>query len=57
MITIANKGRDETFVKYRGKSTDTKPTDCPNGSEFLEIDTGKTYFFDGAGETWIDPTA
>jgi hypothetical protein len=57
MVTIANKGRDETFVKYRGLSTDDKPTDCPNGSEFLEIDTGKTYFFDEASGDWLDPTA
>jgi hypothetical protein len=57
MITIANKGRDETFVKYRGLSTDTKPTDCPNGSEFFEMNTGKTSYFNEASSTWVDPTA
>ncbi len=57
MVTIANKGRDETFVKYRGLSTDTKPTDCPNGSEFFEMNTGKTFYFNEASSTWVDPTA
>lgn len=31
----------------RGLSTDTKPTDKPVGSFFLEIDTGDLYIWDG----------
>lgn len=38
----------------RGLSTDTKPTDdyIPNGSSFLEMDTGDVYFWDKAGSQW-----
>jgi hypothetical protein len=47
---------------FSGKSTDDKPTGNPicTGSEFLEIDTGKTYYYDEDGATgseWVDPTA
>ncbi len=33
---------------YFGKSTDTKPTNSTvgNGSQFIEQDTGKLYFYD-----------
>lgn len=40
-----------------GLSTDTKPTDVANGSTFFEIDTDKQFWFDFAGQTWIDPTS
>lgn len=45
-------------AEYRGKSTDTKPTTgvC-NGSEFLEMDTGDKYYFDGDASDWIKPEA
>ena len=43
MITIVNKGRDEAIVIMRGLSTDTKPTNVPNGSEFQCMDNGKTF--------------
>lgn len=33
-------------------STDTKPTDVPNGSFCVEMDTGKRYFFDAEFESW-----
>lgn len=35
-------------------STDTQPTNVPNGSICIEMDTGKIYFFDAAGSTWIE---
>jgi len=40
-------------------AADTKPTDAEimNGSTMLEVDTGKTWYFDGENSTWIDPTA
>lgn len=38
---------------YYGLSTDTKPTDgVGNGSAFIEMDTGKLYFYDLANTTW-----
>lgn len=55
MITIIkNIYFDETrYIEARGLSTDNKPTDdiC-NGSMYIEMDSGKVYFFDAAGETW-----
>lgn len=38
--------------EYRGLSTDTKPTDAPNQSVFLETDTSKIYFYDKDSTTW-----
>lgn len=57
MVTIVNKGRDEAIVKLRGLSTDSKPTNVPNGSEFLCMDNSKTLYFNEASGTWVDPTA
>ena len=47
---------DRMIMNYRGKSSDTKP-DAPNGSDFLEINTGKTWYYDADSGEWIDPTA
>ena len=44
-------------MHYRGLSSDTKPASAPNGSDFLEMDTGKTWYFDADGDDWVDPTA
>lgn len=51
--------QEETFiiVELRGLSTDTKPTEINgkiinNGSTFIEIDTGKIYFYDLENEEW-----
>lgn len=59
MVTIAlTKGSVKrsnglgVFYDCRGLSTDTKPTDVPNGSSFAEMDTGKGYMFDSATSTW-----
>lgn len=42
------------FNKYRGLSTDPKPyTYVPNGSEFMELDTGKEFKFDAQNTKWI----
>ena len=36
------------IYKYVGKSTETKPTNVPEGSEFFEVDTKKAFmFYDG----------
>ena len=37
-----------------GLSTDTKPLDEPNGSKFVEMDTGKLYLYDAEGEEWLE---
>ena len=44
-------------VELRGLSTDSKPTEIldrkiENGSVFIEIDTGKLYFFDYESQEW-----
>lgn len=44
-------------MHYRGMSTDTKPDGVPNGSDFFEMDSGKTWYYDADGEEWLDPTA
>ena len=55
-VFVANQNGENVTVgdvEYRGLSTDTKPTaDVINGSSFIEIDTGKVFLFDAAGETW-----
>ena len=40
----------------KGLSTDEKPTTgvC-NGSDFLEMDTGSTYYWDAEGGEWVKP--
>lgn len=54
--TISSPGNPTIpMFELRGLSTDTKPTtSIPNGTSFLEIDTGEIYYFDG--EQWILPT-
>ena len=37
-----------------GLSTDSKPTNASNGASFVEMDTGKLYFFDAASKTWLE---
>ena len=45
-------------MHYRGLADDSKPTvGIPNGSDFLEMDTGKTWYYDADGGEWVDPTA
>lgn len=46
---------DLELIEAYGLSTDTKPTSgVANGSMFVEMDTGKIYFFDGTGEDWVE---
>jgi len=67
MITISKnentkiKGNDRyILVELRGLSTDEKPTVydeeidsyIDNGSTFIEIDTGKIYFYDLENNQW-----
>lgn len=47
-------------VEMRGLSTDTKPTETTdgspigNGSTFIEIDTGKIFFYDLEHKQWLE---
>jgi len=43
-----------TLQFYTGLQADEKPLGVPNGSMFLEMDTGKLYRFDEENQTWID---
>ncbi len=48
---------DIITTELRGLSTDPKPVEIAdkeigNGSTFIEIDTGKIFFFDGDSKTW-----
>ena len=44
----------ETGWDLRGLFTDAKPTDdqVPNGSSFVEMDTGSVYLYDKENKTW-----
>ena len=44
---------DGAWMEYRGLSTDTKPT-ATNGDLFIEIDTGKLYFYDEDSSDWVE---
>lgn len=57
MITCVTKfgtcnGVTVELCELRGKSTDVKPTDVANGSEFIEMDTGACFLFDEEEKTW-----
>ena len=58
MISITRTGADikngnKPILELRGLSTDTKPTEnIGNGSVFIEINTGKVYFFDAENSLW-----
>ena len=56
MITIIKNiyfDGDARYIEARGLSTDNKPTtDIANGSMYIEMNTGKVYFYDAEGEAW-----
>ena len=51
MVSIKN----DLMTEFVGLSTDTKPEydGLSNGSSFLEMDTGKTCYWDAEGEAWV----
>ena len=51
MITMVD-ARGSGYFEYAGLSTDAKPTDCKTGSIFVEVDTGKVFFF--SGSAWVE---
>lgn len=55
-IKITEEG-ELVSAELRGLSTDAKPTEIgdktiANGSVFIEIDTGKIFFYDLENEEW-----
>lgn len=56
MVTIAGDGtlsNPEAGKDYRGLSSDTKPTtNVPNGSTFIEMNTGNVFMFDEENTQW-----
>ena len=60
MITAQNEiqsvnGNLTASTTYFGLSTDSKPTTfIGNGSCFIEMDTGKVYFFNAAASAWVE---
>lgn len=58
MITITKTGTNinggnTPVLEIRGLSTDEKPTEnIGNGSVFIEIDSGKIFFYDLENEQW-----
>ena len=62
MITItkldaSTKGSEYFIGEIRGLSTDTKPEkigdiNVGNGCQFIEMDTGKIYFYDLENKQW-----
>lgn len=46
------------FMEFRGLSTDTKPNETKdgvgNGAAFIEMDTGKLYFYDADSKQWVE---
>ena len=57
MITILNQTTDNV-LELIGLAADlTDAPDCKNGSKFFAMDEGKNYYYDEAGDQWIDPTA
>lgn len=50
-------GKVTSAVTLHGLSTDSKPTEAiGNGSAFIEMNTGKLYFYDASegGSGWIE---
>lgn len=62
MITFDSYGAQTNapIASIKGKSTDMKPLvgdngiPLTNGSLFIEIDTGKCYFFDEETQAWLE---
>ena len=58
MITEKNASTvNGPFKVLRGLSTDSKPTDVANGTEFVEINTGKKFLFNEAAGAWVEQPA
>ena len=52
------KGAGKFLVEFRGLADDDKPTSIggatiENGSSYLEMNTGKIYYYDLENTTWV----
>ena len=54
---LTQKYSESLIGHFHGLSTDTKPTDCSNGSLFKEMDTQKVYSFDEEHKIWYEVPA
>ena len=58
MISIVDRSNpvEPKSVTFTGLSTDTKPTGVSvgNGWSFIEMDTGKVFFYNAADEEWLE---
>lgn len=53
--TVKRSGTKLKLLEGHCLAADTKPTDgVANGSTLIEMDTGKVYMFDEAGEEWLE---
>lgn len=52
VTTIIHRDDYNKVYDLRGLSSDNKPTNVPNGSTFVEMNTSKGYIFDEANSTW-----
>lgn len=53
-IKASAKNSKNVIGELRGLSTDTKPTNADNGCIFIEMDTGKIYFYDADNTRWLE---
>lgn len=49
---VTQRNNERSIAYFNLLSTDTKPTDCPNGSIAIETDTGKEFRFDKENSVW-----
>lgn len=54
VIAISQATTDKCVFQFAGLSGDAKPTrtDMANGSQFIEMNTSKLYFWDATNSTW-----
>jgi len=53
--SINIKDKNNAILEIRGLSTDTKPIEnITNGSSFIEMDTGKIYFYNAESQQWLE---
>lgn len=57
MITVLNQTTDNILDLIGLVADLTDVPACKNGSRFFAMDEGRYYYYDEAGEDWIDPTA
>jgi hypothetical protein len=55
IISTKIVGDGINYIEVAGLSTDTKPAEkVATGSVYLEVDTGKAYFYNETAEEWTE---